>query len=431
MSYSDKLIEKRDAHLASAQTIVDAAEAEVRELTTEEDAEIAVALRSASELDDQISQHKDLEARNAKAAEMRTQAGLTAPAVVRSEARTYTRENRNNDFLADAFAAQFNNDYSAKERIQRHMQEERVERRDVTSANFAGLVVPNFLTELAAPLARAGRPLADAARKHALPTSGLTISISKVTTGSSTAVQTEGAAVSETNMDDTKLDIDIKTIAGQQVVSRQALERGTGVSDLVMNDLLFGWNTTLDAQVVAELLSSAGQSVTYTDASPTVGELYPKMLDAVQKVQTTYFGQPNAIVMHPRRLAFIMAALDTTNRPLVVPVPRSMNGVGAGSGAAYGNSGYEMFGLPIITDANVSTAQGSGTNEDTIFIGSLNELHLWEDGNGAPMYLRFDQPKAAELDVLCVVYGYAAYTANRYPNAWAKIGGTGLVTPTF
>jgi hypothetical protein len=47
------------------------------------------------------------------------------------------------------------------------------------------------------------------------------------------------------------------------------------------------------------------------------------------------------------------------------------------------------------------------------------------------MYLRFDQPKAAELDVLAVVYGYAAYTANRYANAWAKIGGTGLVTPTF
>ncbi|CAB4190921.1 major_cap_HK97, phage major capsid protein, HK97 family, partial [uncultured Caudovirales phage] len=367
----------------------------------------------------------------AKAAEMRTQAGLNSPAVVRSEARTYTRENRNNDFLADAFAAQFNNDYSAKERIQRHMQEERVERRDVTSANFAGLVVPNFLTDLAAPLARAGRPLADAARKHALPTSGLTISISKVTTGSSTAVQTEGAAVSETNMDDTKLDIDIKTIAGQQTVSRQALERGTGVSDLVMNDLLFGWNTSLDAAVCAELLSSAGQSVTATDASPTVAELYPKLLDAVQKVQTTYYGQPNAIVMHPRRLAWIMAALDTANRPLVVPAPRSINGVAAGTGAAYGNSGYEMFGLPIITDANVSIAEGAGTNQDTIFVGSLNELHLWEEGNGAPMYLRFDQPKAAELDVLCVVYGYAAYTANRYPNAWAKISGTALVTPTF
>lgn len=431
MSYSDKLIEKRDANLASAQAIVEAAEAEVRELTTEEDAEIAIALRSASDLDSQISQHRDLEARNAKAAEMRAQAGLTAPAVVRSEARTYSRENRNTSFLADAFSAQFNNDPLAQERIQRHMQEERVERRDVTSANFAGLVVPNYLTDLAAPYARAGRPLADVARKHALPASGLTISISKVTTGSSTAVQTEGAAVSETNMDDTKLDIDIKTIAGQQTVSRQALERGTGVSDIVMNDLLFSWNTQLDAALCAELLASAGQSVTATDASPTVAELYPKLLDAVQKVQTTFYGAPNAIVMHPRRLAFIMAALDTTNRPLVVPAPRSMNGVAAGSGALLGNSGYEMFGLPIITDANVTTSNGAGTNEDVIFVGSLNELHLWEDGNGAPMYLRFDQPKAAELDVLCVVYGYAAYTANRYANAWAKVSGTALVTPTF
>ena len=183
--------------------------------------------------------------------------------------------------------------------------------------------------------------------------------------------------------------------------------------------------------MVAELLSSAGQSVTYTDASPSVAELYPKLMDAIQKVQTTYFAGPNAIIMHPRRLAFIMAALDTTNRPLVVPAPRNQNGIASGNGAVqYGNSGYEIAGLPVITDANVSVAQGDGTNEDTIFIGSLQELHLWEDA-GAPMFLRFDQPKAAELDVLAVVYGYSAYTANRYPNAWAKIGGTGLVTPTF
>jgi len=45
--------------------------------------------------------------------------------------------------------------------------------------------------------------------------------------------------------------------------------------------------------------------------------------------------------------------------------------------------------------------------------------------------LRFEQPKSAELEVKVVVYGYAAYTANRYPNAWAQINGTGLVTPTF
>lgn len=434
MALSEKLIEKRDAHLASAQGIVDAAEAEARDLTTEENDTIGVALRSASELDAQIAQHKELEARNASATEMRSQAGLISPAVVKSEPRTYSRENRSTSFLADAFAAQFNGDYVAKERLARHMNEERVERRDVTSANFAGLVVPQFLTELAAPLARAGRPVADIAAKHELPSAGLTISISKVTTGSSTAVQSEGSAVSETNMDDTKLDISVVTIAGQQTVSRQALERGTGVDALVMNDLIRSYHTTLDAAVVAEIEASAGQSVTATDASPTVAELYPKLLDAIQKVQTTYYGNPNVIVMHPRRLAWILAALDSTNRPLAVPVPQSpMNALAVGDGGVvrYANSGYAIAGLPVVTDANVATNQGAGTNQDAIYIGDTNELHLWEDGDGAPMYLRFDQPKAAELDVLAVVYGYNAYTANRYANAWAKVTGTALVTPTF
>lgn len=432
MSFSTKLIEKRDGHLAAAQAIVDAAEAEARDLTTQENDQIAQELRNAADLDDQIKTHKELEDRNAKAAELRANAGI-APAVVKSEPRTYSRENRSVSFLADAFSAQFNNDYAAKERLARHMNEERVERRDVTSANFAGLIVPQFLTDLAAPLARAGRPVADAARKHQLPAAGLTISISKVTTGSSVATQTEGSAVSETNMDDTKLDVSIVTIAGQQTVSRQALERGTGVDGIVMNDLIRAYHTALDANVVTEINTSAGQSVTATDASPTVAELYPKLMDAIQKVQTTFYANPTAMIMHPRRLAWILAALDTTNRPLAVPVPTAVNAIGVGDGGVvrYANSGYAIAGLPVITDANVTTTAGAGTNEDVIYIADLNELHLWEDGDGSPMYLRFDQPKAAELDVLCVVYGYAAYTANRYPNAFAKVTGTALVTPTF
>jgi len=432
MAFSDKLVEKRDAHLASAQAIVDAAESEARDLSSEENDTIAVALRSAGELDGQIEQHKELEARNAKASEVRAISGI-APAVVKSEPRTYSKENRSASFLGDAFAAQFNNDFSAKERLARHMNEEKVERRDVTSANFAGLIVPQFLTELAAPFARAGRPVADIARKHQLPDAGLTISISRVTTGSSTAVQSEGAAVSETNMDDTKLDITVQTIAGQQTVSRQALERGTGVDSLVMNDLILSYHTSLDASVVSSLTSAITQVVTFTDASPTVAELYPKLLDGVQRIQTNFFGGPNVIIMHPRRLAFILAAVDTANRPLAVPTMNgAQNAIAIGDGSVvYGNSGYSIAGFPVVTDANVTTTNGAGTNEDVIIIANTQELHLWEQGNGAPMYLRFDQPKAAELDVLAVVYGYSAFTASRYPNAAALIGGTGLVTPTF
>lgn len=434
MSFSKSLIEKRDAALAKAEAIVEAAQAEKRELTPEQDADIAAALDEVRSLDEQIATHSELEKRSAEAAELRKEKkfdAVVAPAVVKSEARTYS-PNADVSFVADAYAAQFNNDFAAKERLARHMNEEKIERRDVTSANFAGLIVPQYLTDLAAPYARAGRPTADIARKHQLPPAGLTLSISKVTTGSSVAAQTEGAAVSETNMDDTKLDISVGTYAGQQNVSRQALERGTGIDSLVMADLVSAYHTSLNTAVVAELLASAGQAVTYTDASPTVAELYPKLLDAIQKVQTTFFAGPNVIIMHPRRLAFILAALDNSNRPLAVPTPVAMNPVAFGSGSVqYGNSGYSIAGLPVVTDATVSITQGAGTNQDTIYIGNAQELHLWEQGSGEPMMLRFEQPKGAELDVQMIVYGYAAFTANRYPNAWAQINGTGLVTPTF
>ena len=434
MSFSKSLIEKRDASLAKAEALVTAATAEARELSVEEDANITATLAEVRSLDEQIEKHLELEKRSAEASELRKEKKFdiaVGGTVVKSEARTYSPQ-AETSFMADAFAAQFNGDSSAQERIQRHMKEERIERRDVDSGNFAGLVVPQYLTELAAPLARAGRPTADIANKHQLPTAGLTISLSKITTGSSVTAQTEKASVSETNMDDTKLDISVNTYAGQQSVTRQALERGTNVDTIVMQDLVRAYHTSLNTAVVAELLASAGQTVTYTDASPTVPELYPKLLDAIQKVQTSFYAGPNVIIMHPRRLAFILASLDSQNRPLAVPTPYAMNAVAVGSGAVqYGNSGYSIAGLPVVTDATVSVAQGSGTNQDTIYIGNAQELHLWEQGNGDPMMLRFEQPLAAKLEVLAVVYGYAAFTANRYPNAWAQINGTGLVTPTF
>lgn len=435
MSYASKLKEQRFAFIEKADAIVAKAIEEKRDLTADEDKEVVQALADANTLDESIKHHEELEARSAEAARAREERGMkeiSTPAVVKSEPRTYDKAS-GNSFVADAFRSQFNNDWEAQQRIARHMQEEKVERRDVTSANFAGLIVPQYLTDLAAPFARAGRPIADTARKHQLPPDGLTLSISKVTTGTAVAQQTEGAAVQETNMDDTKLDVSVITIAGQQNVSRQAIERGTNVDSLVMADLISAYHTKLDNLLVADGVSTISQVVTYTDASPSVAELYPKLLDGVQRIQTAYFAGPNVIYMHPRRLAWILAAVDSTNRPLAVPTmngPFNATAVGSGS-VEYGMSRYSIAGLPVVTDANITITNGAGANEDVIIIGNSQEIHLWEEGAGQPMFLRFEQPKASELDVQMIVYGYSAYTWNRYPNAFALIGGTGLITPTF
>ena len=153
---------------------------------------------------------------------------------VGQEARTYNLDTDRTGagFLSDVLRSQLLGDIDAQQRLGRHMAEERVERgaymqRAATgTANFAGLVVPQYLTDLVAPYAKAARPFADAIRNAPLPADGMTVNISRITTATSVAVQTQGTDVSETNIDDTILTVNVLTNAGSQTVTRQAAERG-------------------------------------------------------------------------------------------------------------------------------------------------------------------------------------------------------------
>jgi hypothetical protein len=108
-----------------------------------------------------------------------------------------------------------------------------------------------------------------------------------------------------------------------------------------------------------------------------------------------------------------------------------MNASGVGAGVAqYANTGYQMLGLPIIADANVGTSYGAGTNQDEIYCVAAPEMHLWEQP-GSPFALSFDATGASTLTIKSVVYGFGAFTAERYPKAASIISGTGLVAPTF
>ena len=448
MSYLDKVIERRDAVKVEMDAILEAVAAENRtDLTEDESAKVDTLVEESRSLDSKIEKLTAQAAADAKAAEARSSvAEVAMPKVggakVTREARTYSADNADVSFVKDAFTAKFSNDYAAQERLARHTREEEVERRSVGTGNFAGLVIPQYLVDLAAPLARAGRPTADfATNKMLLPAAGMTLNISRMTTGTSTAVQAaENDAVSNTNADDTLLTVNVRTIAGQQDISKQAIERGTGIDQFIIQDLIRGWHTTLDNQIlngsgaggeILGLASTAGiNTVTFNEASPTVAELYPKLADAYQQVQTTVFQNPTHWIMHPRRLAFLLAGVDGSQRPLVLPTLNGpMNAVATGAGQAfYGNSGYSLMGLPIIADANIRTTIAG--DQDEIYCVNANELHLWEQP-GSPFALNFDATGAGSLTIKSVVYGYSAFTAGRYPGATSVINGTGLVAPTF
>jgi len=449
MSYLDKVIEAREAVKVEMDTILEAVATENRtDLTEDETAKVDALVEESRSLDSKIEKLTAQAVADAKASEARSAvANVAMPKVggakVTREARTYSPEG-DASFVKDAFTAKFSNDYAASERLARHSREEEIERRSVGTGNFAGLVIPQYLVDLAAPFARAGRPTADfATNKMALPAAGMTLNISRMTTGTSTAVQAaENDAVSNTNADDTLLTVNVRTIAGQQDISKQAIERGTGIDQFIIQDLIRGWHTTLDNQIINGDGTSGAMlgirqtvginDVTFTEASPTVALLYPKLADAYQQIQTSVFQNPTHWIMHPRRLAFLLAGVDGSQRPLVLPALNGpMNAIATGAGAAaYGNSGYTMLGLPIIADANVTTTAGAGNDEDQIYCVNAGELHLWEQA-GSPFALNFDATGAGSLTIKSVVYGYGAFTSGRYPGAVSVISGTGLVAPTF
>ncbi len=440
-------LERREAVKAEMDAILGVVTTESRnDLTDDESVKFDTLAEEARALDAKIEKFQAQDASDAALAESRAKFGAvitpaSSGAKVGKEERTY-HPDAGFSFVRDAFMAD-SGDFAARERISRHSREESMERRDVGTAQFVGLTIPQYIVDLAAPLARAGRPFLDyATNKQTLPESGMTLNISRLTTGTSTAVQvTQNDAVSETDADDTLLTIDVRTIAGQQDVSTQAIKRGTNIDTMVVADLIRSWHTTADSQclngagtagTVLGLRASGGTGVTFTSTTPTVALLYPKLADAMSIIADSIFSTPTHWIMTPRRLAWILAAVDTTNRPLALPMANApQNALSVGGGAMkYGNSGYSILGLPVIVDSNVRKTDGAATNQDEIYCVDMAEMFLWEE-SGSPFALSFEATNAGNLSTKIVVEGALAFSAGRYPLASSIISGTGLTSPSF
>lgn len=451
------LLAQRAAHRAEQDQILSAVEAEQRTaLTDAEQArfdELSAAKRAidgditaAETALTELRAEADADSRAAAAAETTTpgveRRRYDEVARVGREARVYSpdTDKRGKVFLSDVTRS-FLGDRDAAERIHRHMAEERVERgeymqRAVATSAFAGLVVPQYLTDLYAPATAALRPFADVCNKHDLPESGMTVNISRITTATSTAIQTENNNASETDIDDTLLSINVQTNAGRQTLSRQAIERGTGTEEVTLDDLFRRYATTLDSTLITQGttgLSAVAQATTYTDGSPTAAALWPKILGANANLEAALLSQavPSHVVMHSRRWNWLQANVGTSWPFMAQPgIPTQAGGTNFGVGYNAGIRGVLPNGLQVVVDNNIATNLGAGTNQDEIYVVASDECHLWEDAN-APMFIRAEQTKAESLGVVLVVYGYFAYTFGRYTNGASKVSGTGLVSPSF
>jgi HK97 family phage major capsid protein len=420
---------------------------EARDVTDVEVANIQALTLEIQKLDERIEQVTDLEVRKAKAADLaasvdgdKVETRSAAPTRVISEEPTY-HERSANQFLADALAAEYGGSYEARERIQRYQNEVRLEKRDSGTSNFAGLVVPQYLVNQFAPLRRAGRPTADISVNAPLPAVGMSVNLGRLTTGITSYAATEGTAVSESSPDDTLLTVDIRTVQSMWDLSKQASLRGVGVEDQLLGDGIRSYHSKLDQLILngtgsapehRGILNTSGiNGVTYTDASPTWAEFFPKLVEAVTAISSNFYGAATHIVAHPSIIGAWLRALDTTNRPIFGPTAGNpFNAAATFDRPDYLGGGLQILGIPVVADANMPTNLGVGENQSAVIVGDFRESYLWEDNSGNPLFVRFEEPSGTNA-IRTILFGFSAYTAGKYPTAFSAITGTGLITSTW
>lgn len=453
---------QRDKSVAEVKYILEKAKKEARgALSTEEDERVNQLFETRDRLKTEIKgiESKLENAKRAKKEELETEqyqqtrqdTGARKPsyegvARVGAEERTYNKDKdrKGVGFLRDVARQYLFRDLESEMRLAHHMQEERVERgqyleRAVGTSAFTGLTVPQYLTDMYAPAVAAMRPFADICASHDLPESGMTVNISRITTATGVQIQaSQNTGVFEQNEADTLLTINVQTAAGQQTLSRQAIDRGTGIEEVTMTDLFKRYATNLDNTLITQAttgLSAVSNSNAVTATTfDGAGGFYPTVMAAASNAEAALLGQaqPDYVVMHSRRWYWLNNIL-TTKWPAINQPGFDPRSSGANDGASYsrGVRGRLPNGMLAVVDNNIATnLGGTAANQDEAYVVASDECHLWEDPN-APVFIRAEQPAAASLGVLLVLYGYFAYTFGRYPAAPQKLAGVGMATPTF
>ncbi len=468
---------EREVRQAEADSLVNGAEKETRDLNSKEAARFREVNAQIREIDAELDsddvenpglvqrlaalKERESELRShleAKEASAKAAAAWSSRAVeteftggnvrVKTEPRTYSRDaelSEGRSFFRDLWARQYG-DPAAAERLERHAREAKFhemagrERRDVGTGAFTGLVVPNYLTEMVAPKEAAMAPTVAICNRHPLPSDGMTVNISRITTASGVGAQSaEGDAATETNMDDTLLTVNVRTYTGMQDVSRQALERGTNIDSIITEDLTRQYWTTVNSALLNgdgtngthTGIRSTGsiQTVTYADGSPTAAELYPKLANLISSVQAGVYMGLSHFIMAPRRWWWLASQVGTSFPFLNVPAVNATVQAGNIGSTEYFAMNRNILGVPVVVDGSIPLTLGGSTNEDVIIGVTNSELHFWHDSG--PLFIRAEQPLANTLQVRFVAYSYSAFTAGRYPGAHGVISSTGLAAPTF
>ena len=362
------------------------------------------------------------------------------------EPATYQKGDPRRSYMQDLIKLSLNLDSTgeARSRLMRHAQDvaelpEYAEYRDLSRVDGSGgyAVPPAWLMDQYIELARPGRAFANVCQRQPLPGGTDSINIPKILSGTAVGVQTaDNQPVVEIDLSDTFINAPVRTISGQQAVAIQLIDQSPiAFDDLVFRDLVAAHAAQTDQQVIGGS-GTNGQvlGIQLTPGITTIAasaidfpHVYGALANAVQTIHTTRFLPPEVIVMHPRRWGWFLSLLDASQRPLFLGTANApMNVAGVLTDVASQQIVGSMHGLPVVTDPNIPVTQGTGNNEDPVFVARASDLVLWEGGIRARV---MPETRATTLTVLLQIYSYLAFSASRYPQSIVEL--TGLTAPMW
>jgi len=240
------------------------------------------------------------------------------------------------------------------------------------------------------------RPLIDAfGGTKALPASGMTISIPKITTSGTVATTAEGGAPSETGIVSAYVNATVVKMAGLQRYSVELLERSSdnpAFFAAMLDNMQRAYNKASDSYVVAEATSGGTQGATCAASSAGIISYVsveaPAAYLATGEVATAY-------VAGTSQWSLLLGATDSTGRPIYNAGQPYNSGGSAIPTSLRGN----CLGLDFYVDPNMV----STTIDESAFIIVPSSMYIAES---PVLRLSTNVPVSGEIETM--LYGYLA-----------------------
>lgn len=326
-----------------------------------------------------------------------------------------------------------------------------------TGASGGFLVVPAYMQDLFAETRRQGNALRSYGWLNVHPVDGTNqVYIPKGGGTATVSIVGEGQTKPSSDQTYSQIAVSIYTVAGISKQSKQlAMDSAPTILDLSTRELgtLLGnyeeqleINGTGTGQPLGILnvtgLAMAPQTANDT-ANGTVGtsataqNIIDQILNGVVAVESNYYAPPNGVLMHPRRLAFLLKGKDTAtnylfNRsgtfrsPTATPLLNTVTSMSSG----IDTPPYDLFGLPVGTSTNIPTNLNFGSSgnsdQDAIIVAAWQEAHVFQRQDVT--LDTTDQAGTAfeQNQVWIRAEERFGFTAARYPGAFAVVSGKGL-----